>query len=153
MVIVSAVTHADDTWGENRGCLRVTATRRKPLAERARDVSPKDAVTPYRLRFRFRTSGPHSYAALLFVGVHARGADFKSNGAGVIIHRHSPERGLRGYVFVGDSRGELHLSKEEQAELAYDTVYDVDCVYTPTDHTLHASFGKTVGSKRLFILI
>ena len=141
---MSAAAYADDTWGENRGCLQVTATRKKPLAERARVVMAKDADTPFRLRFRFRTSGPHSYAALLFVGVHARGADFMSNGAGVIIHRHSSERGLCGYAFVGDSLGKLHLTKGEQAGLAYDTVYDVDCIYTPTNRTLHAGFNRTL---------
>ena len=135
-----AALRADDIWGENRGCLQVTATRQTPLAQRGRATAPTDADTPFRLRFRFRTLGPHSYAALLFIGVHGRDADFSSNGAGVILHRHSAEKGLRAYAFVADSHGTLHTSKEEQAEIEYDTVYDADGTYTPVDRTLRVTF-------------
>ena len=144
--VAAAAAAADgrDVWGEGRGCLQVTATRRTPIAQRARAVAPVDASTPFTLRFRFRTMGSHSYAALLFVGLHRNDADFKTDGAGVVIHRHTAEKGLRGYAFVADSQGELRIDKQRQARLGYDTVYDVDCAYSPTAKTLRVSFNDAL---------
>ena len=138
---------APDVWGKDRGCLKVTATRRTPMAQRARGVEPVDASIPFRLRFRFCTTGSHSYAALLFVGLHRKDADFKTDGAGVVIHRHTAEKGLRAYAFVADSEGGLHTDTQRQIPFEYGTVYDVECAYMPAERTLRATFTDALSGQ------
>lgn len=137
----------DTMWGPNRGCMKVTATRRGELAQRSRPIAPRTEADAFIVRFRFRTTGPHTYAALLLVGLHAARADFKTNGAGVVIHRHSAQYGLVGRPFAADSNGEFLSARDSLVRLQYDTIYDVTCTYDPDQRLLSAEFVRLDGER------
>jgi len=154
--VCSAVSSvlADEVWGENRGVMRVTATRHGTLEGRARPIEPVSDKQPLRLSFRFRSVGGHSYGALLFVGVRGSGGDFKTHAAGLILHRHGPAHGFLATATVADPEGVLHRGKP--VRLAYDEVYDVTCIYAPEARQLRLAVramgdGKLIGESVLTV--
>ena len=153
LIAVSAA-FAGEVWGENQGVLRVTATRHGTLEGRARAIEPVSDKQPLELGFRFRSVGGHSYAALLFVGVRGSGGDFKTNAAGLILHRHGPAHGFLATATVADAEGVLHRGKP--VRLAYDEVHDVTCIYAPETRELRLAVramgdGEDVGESVLAV--
>ncbi len=127
--------------GTARGCLRGVFTRSATLTERVRRIEPIGQEDDFSFRFRFRTEGKGTYGAVVYVGVRDESGDFKTNGAGVRVFRHSKTYGLVGGAFVADSGGEIRLNRDGLVALQYGEVYDVSCAYSAADRSLRVGFG------------
>ncbi len=136
----------DGLWGPERGCLRGRFTRDEPMAQKAREIARRDQDEDFSLRFRFRTLGRGSYGAVAYVGIHDAESPWNANGAGVLIFRHSTEKGLVSSPFLWDSSGENHQGKGTVA-LEYDTAYDVECVYSGTERQLRLTIRDTLSGE------
>ena len=138
----------DSLWGPDRGCLEGRFTRDKPISEKARTIGPINQDDDFSLKFRFRTAGRGSYAAVVYVGVRQSGPEWNVNGLGVDIFRHNEEIGLVALPFVWDSTGESHRC-DQRISLEYDRTYDVCCAYTAADKTLGVSVYDAVGGEQI----
>jgi len=138
----------DGLWGPERGCLRGRFTRDEPMAQKAREIARRDQDEDFSLRFRFRTLGRGSYGAVAYVGIHDAESPWNANGAGVLIFRHSTEKGLVSSPFLWDSAGEKHHDRRSVA-LEYDTTYDVLCVYSAKNRELTLTIRDALSGQQV----